>query len=160
VIRRASVDDAQRIVRPHNAGRRGRRRAWEVWNGDGVRIASGDAVAVADAMRAAARAVMRARPWRDAMAPDAGRVQRLDERRLRRWTPNRTPGRLNEWTDGPAWTLVAEADASAAAPAAPSSGTSERGAALAAAPLRMRGGRGEASVKYQRNIIELSLTYH
>jgi len=54
VIRRASVDDAQRIVRPHNAGRRGRRRAWEVWNGDGVRSASG--AAAADAMRAAAAA--------------------------------------------------------------------------------------------------------
>jgi len=53
VIRRASVDDAQRIVRPHNAGRRGRRRAWEVWNGDGVRSASGAAAA---AMRAAAAA--------------------------------------------------------------------------------------------------------
>jgi len=56
VIRRASVDDAQRIVRPHNAGRRGRRRAWEVWNGDGVRSASGDAAAAAAAMRAAAAA--------------------------------------------------------------------------------------------------------
>jgi hypothetical protein len=56
MIRRASVDDAQRIVRPHNAGRRGRRRAWEVWNGDGVRSASGDAsgdAAAADAMHAA-----------------------------------------------------------------------------------------------------------
>jgi hypothetical protein len=56
VIRRASVDDAQRIVHPHNAGRRGRRRAWEVWNGDGVRSASGDAAAAAARMAAAAAA--------------------------------------------------------------------------------------------------------
>jgi len=56
VIRRASVDDAQRIVRPHNAGRRGRRRAWEVWNGDGVRSASGDASGDAAAARMASAA--------------------------------------------------------------------------------------------------------
>jgi hypothetical protein len=64
VIRRASVDDAQRIVRPHNAGRRGRRRAWEVWNGDGVRSASGDAAAAARMASAAATAAASCRARR------------------------------------------------------------------------------------------------
>jgi len=64
VIRRASVDDAQRIVRPHNAGRRGRRRAWEVWNGDGVRSASGDAAAAAARMASAAAAASSCRARR------------------------------------------------------------------------------------------------
>ena len=66
---RASVDAAQLIVR-HDAGRRGRRRVWEVWNGDGVRVAHGVAANDADAMRAAERAFVRDRSWLDGMALD------------------------------------------------------------------------------------------
>ena len=69
VIRRASVDDAQRIVRPHNAGRRGRRRAWEVWNGDGVRSGGGGVMP-----RAALLIVWP--PCADPMAVDARRAVR------------------------------------------------------------------------------------
>jgi hypothetical protein len=107
VIRRASVDDAQRIVRPHNAA------------------------AAADAARmASAAAACRARRCRSSGRP--------------------APTRWRSTHGAPC--------------AAPSSGPSERGAAAAPpAALRMRGmrgGRGEVSVKYQRNIIELSSNYH
>ena len=68
-IRRAMIDRTT-LAAPLLTLRRGRRRAWEVWDGDGACVARGVAATDTDAMRAAERAFVCDRSWMDRMHRD------------------------------------------------------------------------------------------